>query len=743
MKKVLLTILISVTIIGIFSPIEVLASHSHLLDPTSYRPSDFNSGNLDQLIKRGEIAREILDRGAPGGDLSGSLTNSHIRELQGYIDQGEIAQQRLDSPPGGVVGWIADGFQFLIDSLIKLIGTFLILITGALLGLAGTILNWSIELTTVGFSQLFYDHIGGGVISAWKMVRDVVNVGFIFIFLFIGISTILRIEQYGYKQLLARLIIAALLVNFSLFFTQVIIDTSNILAINIYESAVPKHNCSPFGGAIGVSGVESECLGISNKFMDELGVSTFFNKDNLLEIFDADIGGQEGEILGMIFLISIFIIMAAITFFAGAILLIGRTVMLVFLMVVSPIAFGAMILPVTQQYAKLWWKSLFSNALVAPVYLFFLLVSLRIAEGLPKANVGPDGASAPLIGLLTGSTSGLEIIFYFVLIIGFLWASLIIAQKFGSYGSNFALKFATNARRGVQRFVGAAPRGVIGGIASGLEGASRRHLETMPYIGGLSRQLISRPLEALSKQGFGTGKGYRQARDEKIEDLISRAPDTDRPEERAAYAERLKGFKGLRKRDAEKPILSALTASEASRKAAKKLEKPDRTQEIRDRYEQNEKDLGGLRSKINPQNASQLEKINETLQEIRSGDVKYSRMSREAIDEMIDEQEKTRATLERGFRQKLQKEIAGKDAAIKKEESKFLPNETKLANHIFAKEQYKDQISKLDSHQQRKESLEAEMRQEGRISDFRSSISKATKKTAPEIEPQKLKEKEK
>lgn len=70
-----------------------------------------------------------------------------------------------------------------------------------------------------------------GIKIGWEIARDTANIFFIFILLGISIATILRIESYGAKQLLVKLIIIALLINFSLPLSMVIIDVSNVLAL--------------------------------------------------------------------------------------------------------------------------------------------------------------------------------------------------------------------------------------------------------------------------------------------------------------------------------------------------------------------------------------------------------------------------------------------------------------------------------------------------------------------------------
>ncbi|MEK7801795.1 MAG: hypothetical protein AAB276_05010, partial [Pseudomonadota bacterium] len=72
------------------------------------------------------------------------------------------------------------------------------------------------------------------VTSAWEIVRDFANMLFIFVLLYVGINTMLG--GAGHTRAIFMVIIVALLINFSLFFTKIIIDAGNILAVGVYES---------------------------------------------------------------------------------------------------------------------------------------------------------------------------------------------------------------------------------------------------------------------------------------------------------------------------------------------------------------------------------------------------------------------------------------------------------------------------------------------------------------------------
>lgn len=67
------------------------------------------------------------------------------------------------------------------------------------------------------------------VTNGWVIVRDLCNMFFIVVLLVIAIATILKIEMYHYKKLLGRLIIMAVLINFSKLICGLVIDFSQVL----------------------------------------------------------------------------------------------------------------------------------------------------------------------------------------------------------------------------------------------------------------------------------------------------------------------------------------------------------------------------------------------------------------------------------------------------------------------------------------------------------------------------------
>mgnify|MGYP003532565324 FL=1 len=88
-------------------------------------------------------------------------------------------------------------------------------------------------LISLVIQSSMYDH--GFIDKAWVVVRDLSNIFFILILLYVAIKTVLNMGGHETKSMITSVIIMAVLINFSLFFTKIVIDSSNILALIFYN----------------------------------------------------------------------------------------------------------------------------------------------------------------------------------------------------------------------------------------------------------------------------------------------------------------------------------------------------------------------------------------------------------------------------------------------------------------------------------------------------------------------------
>lgn len=294
-------------------------------------------------------------------------------------------------------------------------------------GIAGVLLNAAVYYTVVQMAS-FVDNMGA-IVVAWKVLRDVSNIILIFGFIAIGLATILDIQSYSAKRMLVSLIIVAVTVNFSLFAARAIIDVGNVFAYQFYAQMSQTAGGAPAEDLFNVTD-----RGVSNAIMRMVGLQTFYSAD-------------QSVVQGLTFVEFIFgallFIVAAFVLFALAFMLIARFVILVFLMILSPFGFVGLVIPNMEGMAKKWWSTLISQSAVAPILLLMILISVTLmttGNGI-FGNTGGSGYAQGFSPLASESAweGTASMILGYLISMGLLMASLIIAKQAGAFGANFAI----------------------------------------------------------------------------------------------------------------------------------------------------------------------------------------------------------------------------------------------------------------------------------------------------------------
>ena len=122
--------------------------------------------------------------------------------------------------PFAIMGTQLDALDFIDSTLLRYM-TFLafLLVQGIVLILiSANFLEWAITYPIgLGPDNLLVN-------KGWEITSHLTNMFFILIFVAIAIAYILKLETFGMKKALPKLIIMALLTNFSLLFTKMIVD---------------------------------------------------------------------------------------------------------------------------------------------------------------------------------------------------------------------------------------------------------------------------------------------------------------------------------------------------------------------------------------------------------------------------------------------------------------------------------------------------------------------------------------
>src|SRR3989344_3010165 len=377
----------------------------------------------------------------------------------------------------------------IVDGIGRAIAVGILTFMSFITWLSGYFLNFVLKYTVIDMET----NLRGltGINIAWNGVRDLMNIAFIFLLVYEGIKMIIGLsDTTKVKKFISMIVLASLLVNFSLFFTKVLIDASNVVTIGFYKAVLGPPTVPP-----------TEGYGLSSPIMKALGLTSVYNQKG-----EADFTAGKGFGGILIFMIgsSLIFLIAAFVFFAVAILFIIRYVTLIILLMLSPVAYMGMALPFMKKYADDWWNALNSQLLFAPLYMILTWVILILMSS--NGFVVQKSFTEVLSSTEVPKFSTMGLILNFAVIIGLLIASLIIAKSTSAKGS----KHIGDATGKLTAFAGGAVmggaarlgRGTVGRAGNAIVGSER--LKNLSYQKDAEGKLV-RDAEGnlVAKTGFG------------------------------------------------------------------------------------------------------------------------------------------------------------------------------------------------------------------------------------------------
>ena len=227
-----------------------------------------------------------------------------------------------------------------------------------------------------------------GVNAGWDITRNFANLFFALILLLIAIATVLNLSalsNYNAKNMLPKFIFVALFINFSKAIVGFLIDISQIIMITLYNSFGPSMkdiitNASKLAEAGAESNTENSTLNI--------------------------------------FTIVLIAILAFVLLWT-AVALAVRIVTLWFVIMFSPLAFMAQLVPGLQGLTSDWSKQLQSSLVNGPTLMFLLYLAFSVMKNGMLANPSSSGGNIMTNGNLIN----------YVLTIGLLFTANTTASK--------------------------------------------------------------------------------------------------------------------------------------------------------------------------------------------------------------------------------------------------------------------------------------------------------------------------
>ncbi len=262
----------------------------------------------------------------------------------------------------------------------------------------------------------------------WRIVRDIINSFYIVVLIAIAISTIIRFQKFDFRQTLPRLLISAVLVNFSF--------SICLLAINFTSSVmftfVRGIDQSWPGLLIGLRAPQITALGAGT-----LGPLSVEGLENAAREPLGYLNAIVAVLFGIVIMgIAIF---AMLTYL---LILVVRIVVLWLLIILSPLAFFLWGTPGRAQNYWGDWLGEFIKALITgPVLMFFLYLNIMffVENAADPAPYGFNIAASQLSSQGTVTAIGsVGALFPFIVGITLMFAGLEIANSLGARGTAFA-----------------------------------------------------------------------------------------------------------------------------------------------------------------------------------------------------------------------------------------------------------------------------------------------------------------
>lgn len=494
MKKVFLILLLSITLTGFLVPLGYVSA---------FEPGERAAAAGTALVSPAMAAANAQAEAtysAQQGAAGAAVANSEA--LQRTLDVA-IPCAAAAIP---IVGVLKDAecaaaiFHAFTYMLVK--------IADVILYFVGMFFTFVVEQLVINMGHFITSSDAVGIKIAWRIMRDLANLAIIGGLIATAIGTILHLATINAQKLLVRLIIAALLVNFSFFFAGAVIDSSNFLATAIYNATIHTEKCGESCNIVDrfESVIRSPHPDLKT-YLDGK-VKGFFSFEGV----GTGMLGVFQDILTLVLIaVTIFVFLSAIS------LLLGRFVALILILITSPIGIAGLAIPQLNKYAKEWWEALFSQAFFAPVYFLLVGFSLTILDNSTGAFLGTETG---LIGnLLT-----------FMVATVFMLQSLKIAK-----GMSEVAKRLADVYKATDKVAGWMPKAYTTLLSNGaaqtigrgsdavLDGYNRLLAKWEPKgpIGKglraiLPDKYIKKGLEGVAKSKFGGDESFIDARGRKI-----------------------------------------------------------------------------------------------------------------------------------------------------------------------------------------------------------------------------------
>ncbi len=320
-----------------------------------------------------------------------------------------------------------------------------------LMYLCATLFDYSFDNFVLHIATMFQDEDGVNkayIYGAWTAIRDLANIAAFFAAVYAGFLRIIGQNQEDFRKAVAKLLLFALLTNFSFALSKFAIDVSNVISLQIYGAA----SGYKFSGNVSTSsqGMLSSDYGISTAYMKQMGISAFVQDTSQVNPNSAF---KNLDSLTVVFVSYIFFIFAGWQFLSMAIFILTRSFLLIASVIFSPLMFIGGLVPALDKAHDKWRETFFGNLVVAPILAIFTWLGLQILKGANETTLGiiGDGSIQDMLKQIA--------------MLALTGISLYVGKKFAEQASGavgqFAVKVLGGAVGGAAMAVGTAGTGFV------------------------------------------------------------------------------------------------------------------------------------------------------------------------------------------------------------------------------------------------------------------------------------------
>lgn len=241
------------------------------------------------------------------------------------------------------------------------------------------LLIWSLRtfILLTGYNDFLNNEF---VNSGWATLRDIANLFFVVILLIIAFATVLNISSYEYQQLLPKFVLAIFLVNFSRTIVGLMIDASQVVMVT-FASAFYQSAAGNFVRLLRIDQWLQVKSLVSNAVTSAGGATDSSVLSTVATVASVDVVSNFVALLFTL-AVSTFALGVGLTLVA---VIVYRIVALWLLIIFSPLAFLAWVLPSTRSYFSQWMGQLVKQLTVGPLLVFVVWLALSTVQQNPQS----------------------------------------------------------------------------------------------------------------------------------------------------------------------------------------------------------------------------------------------------------------------------------------------------------------------------------------------------------------------